>query len=103
VPKYYENATYVMSSEIQYQTKELSCDEIKEQITKYGLWPMIALRIKNLEKIESECWKNYQREYDTEKRQKVLIDISNLQTIIANCYDAARTVLLDNAQRGISQ
>ncbi len=71
----------------------LSSSEIKYLLAKEGLWPQYTKRIKNLEKIESELWAIYEKEYDLTKKANLLINLGDLQSLIANCYSAARNVI----------
>ena len=107
-----ENATYLVQSyydqndELVSQDKfsicdgqldnieNLSCDELKHVLIRHGLWPQYTRRIKNLEKVEREFWKNYEQEVDLVKKNRTLEDIANLQSVISVCYNAAKEFLI---------
>lgn len=74
--------------------EHLNCDEIKHLLIQYGLWPQYTKRIKNLEKVEQEFWNLYQKQVDTDQKTRTLENIANLQSIIANCYAAAKELLI---------
>ncbi|MDF2428246.1 MAG: hypothetical protein OPY07_03250 [Nitrosopumilus sp.] len=65
--------------------ESLSCDELKHVLVRHGIWPQYTRRIKNLEKVEREFWKNYEQEVDLAKKNRTLEDIANLQSVISNC------------------
>ncbi len=73
--------------------ENLSCDELKHILLRHGMWPQYTKRIKNLEKVEREFWKIYEQEIDLDKKCKILEDISNLQSILSNCYANAKELL----------
>ena len=79
--------------------QNLSCDELKHVLVKCGVWPQYTRRIKNLEKAEIEFWKLYDQEVDLVKKTRTLENIVNMQSIISNCYGAAKEFLID-AQKG---
>lgn len=79
--------------------QNLSCDELKHVLLKHGMWPQYTKRIKNLEKVEDEFWVLYQQEVDLVKKSRLLENIANLQSITANCYAAAKEVIIA-AQKG---
>ncbi len=58
--------------------ENLSCDELKHVLIRHGIWPQYTRRIKNLEKVEREFWKNYEQEVDLVKKNRTLEDIANL-------------------------
>jgi hypothetical protein len=107
-----ENATYLVQSyydqndELLSQDKfsicdaqldnieSLSCDELKHVLIRHGMWPQYTRRIKNLEKVEREFWKNYEQEVDLVKKNRTLEDIANLQSVISVCYNAAKEFLI---------
>jgi hypothetical protein len=107
-----ENATYLVQSyydqndELVSQDKfsicdgqldnieNLSCDELKHVLIRHGIWPQYTRRIKNLEKVEREFWKNYEQEVDLVKKNRTLEDIANLQSVISVCYNAAKEFLI---------
>ena len=74
--------------------QNLTCDEIKHVLIRNGMWPQYTRRIKNLEKVEQEFWKLYEQEIDLEKKAKLLEDIAELQSVISNCYVAAKDFLV---------
>ena len=74
--------------------QNLTCDELKHILLRHGMWPQYTKRIKNLEKVEQEFWKLYEQEVDFVRKGKILEDIANMQSIIANCYAAAKELLL---------
>jgi hypothetical protein len=71
----------------------LNCDEVKHTLLKHGIWPQYTKRIKNLEKVEGELWKLYEKGSDLSKKTRVLENIANLQSIIASCYIAGKEIL----------
>ena len=77
--------------------ENLSCDELKHVLVRHGIWPQYTRRIKNLEKVEREFWKNYEQEVDLVKKNRTLEDIANLQSVISNCYGAAKEFLVGPA------
>ena len=107
-----ENATYLVQSyydqndELVSQDKfsicdgqldnieNLSCDELKHVLIRHGIWPQYTRRIKNLEKVEREFWKNYEQEVDLVKKNRTLEDIANLQSVISVCYNTAKEFLI---------
>ena len=74
--------------------ENLSCDELKHVLIRHGIWPQYTRRIKNLEKVEREFWKNYEQEVDLVKKNRTLEDIANLQSVISVCYNAAKEFLI---------
>ena len=74
--------------------ENLSCDELKHVLIRHGIWPQYTRRIKNLEKVEREFWKNYEQEVDLVKKNSTLEDIANLQSVISNCYGTAKEFLI---------
>ena len=74
--------------------ESLSCDELKHVLVRHGIWPQYTRRIKNLEKVEREFWKNYEQEVDLVKKNRTLEDIANLQSVISNCYNTAKEFLI---------
>ena len=74
--------------------ENLSCDELKHVLVRHGIWPQYTRRIKNLEKVEREFWKNYEQEVDLVKKNRTLEDIANLQSVISNCYNTAKEILI---------
>jgi len=72
----------------------LSSNEIKSKIQREGIWPQYTQRIKSLEKTEQEFWKLFSQENDSARKRAILEDLVNLQPVIANCYDAAQSMLL---------
>ena len=74
--------------------ENLSCDELKHVLIRHGIWPQYTRRIKNLEKVEREFWKNYEQEVDLVKKNRTLEDIANLQSVISNCYNTAKEILI---------
>ncbi len=74
--------------------ENLSCDELKHVLIRQGVWPQYTRRIKNLEKVEREFWKNYEQELDLVKKNRTLEDIANLQSVISNCYNTAKEILI---------
>ena len=74
--------------------ENLSCDELKHVLIRHGIWPQYTRRIKNLEKVEREFWKNYEQEVDLVKKNRTLEDIANLQSIISVCYNTAKEFLI---------
>jgi hypothetical protein len=74
--------------------ENLSCDELKHVLIRHGLWPQYTRRIKNLEKVEREFWKNYEQEVDLVKKNRTLEDIANLQSVISVCYNTAKEFLV---------
>ena len=74
--------------------ENLSCDELKHVLIRHGIWPQYTRRIKNLEKVEREFWKNYEQEVDLVKKNRTLEDIANLQSIISTCYNTAKEFLI---------
>ena len=74
--------------------QNLTCDELKHVLIRYGIWPQFTRRIKNLEKIEREFWKLYDQEVDIEKKAKLLEDTADLQSLVSNCYGAAKNFLV---------
>jgi len=88
-------------SETQFKKiHELSQEKIKNEFQRDGLWHQYALRINNLERIEKECWKNFELENGIEKRQQILGDLTNLQSIISNFYESVRKIHESDAKRG---
>ena len=77
--------------------ENLSCDELKHVLVRHGIWPQYTRRIKNLEKVEREFWKNYEQEVDLVKKNRTLEDIANLQSVISNCYGTAKEFLIGPA------
>ena len=59
------------------------------------MWPQYTRRIKNLEKVEREFWKLYEKEVDLVKKGKTLEDITNLQSLLSNCYVNAKELLIE--------
>ncbi len=74
--------------------ENLSCDELKHVLIRQGVWPQYTRRIKNLEKVEREFWKNYEQEVGLVKKNSTLEDIANLQSVISNCYNTAKDILI---------
>ena len=74
--------------------ENLSCDELKHVLVRHGIWPQYTRRIKNLEKVEREFWNNYEQEVDLVKKNRTLEDIANLQSVISNCYNTAKEILI---------
>ncbi len=74
--------------------ENLSCDELKHVLIRHGMWPQYTRRIKNLEKVEREFWKNYEQEVDLVKKNRTLEDIANLQSVISVCYNTAKEFLI---------
>ena len=74
--------------------ENLSCDELKHVLIRHGIWPQYTRRIKNLEKVEREFWKNYEQEVDLVKKNRTLEDIANLQSVISVCYNTAKEFLI---------
>lgn len=74
--------------------QNLNCDELKHVLIRHGIWPQYTRRIKNLEKVEREFWKNYEQEVDLVKKNRTLEDIANLQSIISTCYSTAKEFLI---------
>ncbi len=74
--------------------QNLTCDEIKHVLIRNGMWPQYTRRIKNLEKVEQEFWKLYEQEIDLEKKAKLLEDIADMQSVVSNCYSAAKDFLV---------
>ncbi len=74
--------------------ENLSCDELKHVLIRHGMWPQYTRRIKNLEKVECEFWKNYEQEVDLVKKNRTLEDIANLQSVISVCYNTAKEFLI---------
>ena len=74
--------------------ENLSCDELKHVLIRQGVWPQYTRRIKNLEKVEREFWKNYEQEVDLVKKNRTLEDIANLQSVISVCYATAKEFLI---------
>ncbi len=74
--------------------ENLSCDELKHVLVRHGIWPQYTRRIKNLEKVEREFWKNYEQEVDLVKKNRTLEDIANLQSVISVCYGTAKEFLI---------
>ena len=74
--------------------QNLNCDEVKHILLQNGLWPQFTKRIKNLERVEQEFWNLYQIQVDSEQKTRTLENIANLQSIIANCYAAAKEFLI---------
>ena len=79
--------------------QSLSCDELKHILFKHGMWPQYAKRIKNLEKVEEQFWKLYEQEVVIEKKIRTLENISNLQSLLSNCYVNAKELLIE-AKKG---
>ena len=78
--------------------ENLSCDELKHVLIRHGIWPQYTRRIKNLEKVEREFWKNYEQEVDLVKKNRTLEDIANLQSVISVCYATAKEFLIGPAK-----
>jgi len=78
--------------------ENLSCDELKHVLIRHGLWPQYTRRIKNLEKVEREFWKNYEQEVDLVKKNRTLEDIANLQSVISVCYNTAKEFLVGSTK-----
>ncbi len=74
--------------------QNLNCDELKHVLIRHGIWPQYTRRIKNLEKVEREFWKNYEQEVDLVKKNRTLEDIANLQSVISVCYATAKEFLI---------
>ncbi len=74
--------------------ENIRCDELKHVLIRQGVWPQYTRRIKNLEKVEREFWKNYEQEVDLVKKNRTLEDIANLQSVISNCYNTAKEILI---------
>ena len=74
--------------------QNLTCDELKHVLIHNGIWPQYTRRLKNLEKVEQEFWKLYEQEIDIIKKSKILEDISNLQSVVSNCYATARDIII---------
>ena len=74
--------------------ENLTCDELKHVLIHNGIWPQYTKRIKNLEKVEKEFWSLYEQEIDIIKKSKILEDITNLQSVISNCYATARDIII---------
>ena len=74
--------------------ENLNCDELKHVLIRHGMWPQFTKRIKNLEKVEAEFWKNYEQEVDLVKKNRTLEDIANLQPVISNCYNTVKDILI---------
>lgn len=72
----------------------LSSNEIKSKIQRDGIWPQYTQRIKSLERTEKEFWNLFSQETDSIRKRAILEDLVNLQPVIANCYDAAQSMLL---------
>jgi len=79
--------------------QNLTCDEIKHVLIRNGMWPQYTRRIKNLEKVEQEFWKLYEQEIGLERKVKLLEDITNLQSVVSNCYATAKEFLV-SAKKG---
>lgn len=79
--------------------QNLSCDELKHVLLRHGMWPQYTRRIKNLERVEREFWKLYEQEVDLFKKGKTLEDITNLQSLLSNCYANAKKLLIE-AKKG---
>ena len=77
-----------------------SSDELKNILFRNGIWPQYTKRIKNLEKVEQEFWKLYEREVDLDKKVRTLENIANLQPIISNCYTVAKEILVSTKKEG---
>ena len=78
--------------------ENLSCDELKHVLIRHGIWPQYTRRIKNLEKVEREFWKNYEQEVDLVKKNRTLEDIANLQSVISVCYNTAKEFLIGSTK-----
>ena len=78
--------------------ENLSCDELKHVLIRHGIWPQYTRRIKNLEKVEREFWKNYEQEVDLVKKNRTLEDIANLQSVISVCYNTAKEFLVGSTK-----
>jgi hypothetical protein len=78
--------------------ESLSCDELRHVLIRHGIWPQYTRRIKNLEKVEREFWKNYEQEVDLVKKNRTLEDIANLQSVISVCYNTAKEFLVGSAK-----
>jgi hypothetical protein len=76
--------------------ENLSCEEVKHVLLRHGMWPQYTRRIKNLEKAEQEFWNIYNQEIDLAKKTRVLENIANMQSIIANCYASAKEFLAES-------
>jgi hypothetical protein len=76
----------------------LSSSEIKSKIQREGIWPQYTKRIKSLERTEKEFWNLFSQETDSIRKRAILEDLVNLQPVIANCYDAAQSILLPNTE-----
>lgn len=74
--------------------QNLNCDELKHVLIRHGMWPQYTRRIKNLERVEQEFWKNYEQEVDLVKKNRTLEDIANMQSIISTCYSTAKEFLI---------
>lgn len=85
-----------MSTKYSDDITKLSSNEIKSKIQREGIWPQYTQRIKSLEKTEQELWKLFSQENDSSRKRAILEDLVNLQPIIANCYDAAQSIILKN-------
>ena len=72
----------------------LTSNEIKSKIQREGIWPQYTQRIKSLERTEKEFWKLFAHENDSASKRAILENLVNLQPVIANCYDAAQSMLL---------
>ena len=79
--------------------QNLSCDELKHLLARFGLWPQYTRRIKNLEKVEQEFWSLYKQEVDLGKKVRTLENIVNLQPLVSNCYNTAKDFLIE-AKKG---
>ncbi len=76
----------------------LTSNEIKSKIQRDGIWPQYTQRIKSLERTEKEFWNLFVQETDSSQKRAILEDLVNLQPVIANCYDAAQSILLRNTE-----
>ena len=84
-----------------YESFEIDAIEKKKKILREGVWEPYTLRIKNLEKAEEKLWELYESDCDVECKRKILENVIDLQSIIANCYNSSQKVLEQDESSGV--
>ena len=85
-------------SENEFDISHLSSAEIKCKIQRNGIWPQYTQRLKSLERAQKELWNLFAEENDTGRKRVILEELVNLQSVLANCYDTAKTMLLQDKE-----
>lgn len=85
-------------SENEFDISHLSSSEIKSKIQREGIWPQYTQRLKSLERTQKELWNLFAEENDTGRKRVILEELVNLQSVLANCYDTAKIMLLQEKE-----